>query len=513
VLIRSNSNSDASNFNFLVTSVTDEGNHFHINGTYVSGSAFTNNEVVTFDFYMTGDLGATGPAPSGTGFVKVVSGVLQTPSASIAQADVTSLTSDLALKAPLISPSFTTPSLGVATATSINATTITNDGLGVLTFGSGAKSLQITFGSIGLLTLNGALETFGAGKFIANISGTKTLEIGAANSFTVNVVANGDLAVTANKLSAFAATTSAELAGVISNETGTGSLVFGTSPTIDAPTVSGAAQFTSTTRPTSAGTGFPETTSLMTRLDSETAELFALSTVRRSQLGVYTANGGSANTSNSGDQLSTGLSANARPLVVRYKSLLGSPDLSGTTTVKIRAIRIATQANLYHHSNNANGKHVFAFGANTGTFPAAEADILTARGFGWEIFRNGANTQTVIGLFAHDGTTYVRTDGSGGRSSPVDTLLGSSALNGQVNIIIGLDAAGLVSLWASFTTTAVTTPLARPSSTPILTLAGGPTSGSTGSNGFPAWASLNHSTIVPTAAIAMHIADRLIIID
>ena len=105
VLIRSNSNSDTSNFNFLVTSVTDEGNHFHINGTYVSGSAFADDEVVTFDFYMTGDLGATGPAPSGTGFVKVVSGVLQTPSASIAQADVTNLTSDLALKAPLISPS------------------------------------------------------------------------------------------------------------------------------------------------------------------------------------------------------------------------------------------------------------------------------------------------------------------------------------------------------------------------------------------------------------------------
>jgi hypothetical protein len=41
----------------------------------------------------------------------------------------------------------------------------------------------------------------------------------------------GTIALTANKLSAFAATTSAELAGVISNETGTGSLVFGTSPT------------------------------------------------------------------------------------------------------------------------------------------------------------------------------------------------------------------------------------------------------------------------------------------
>jgi len=42
----------------------------------------------------------------------------------------------------------------------------------------------------------------------------------------------GNLATTAGKLSQFAATTSAELAGVISNETGSGSLVFGTSPSI-----------------------------------------------------------------------------------------------------------------------------------------------------------------------------------------------------------------------------------------------------------------------------------------
>jgi len=60
VVIRSNSNADTSHFNFLVTSVTDEGNHHHINGTYVSGSAFANNEVVTFDFYPTGDKGEIG---------------------------------------------------------------------------------------------------------------------------------------------------------------------------------------------------------------------------------------------------------------------------------------------------------------------------------------------------------------------------------------------------------------------------------------------------------------------
>ena len=47
--------------------------------------------------------------------------------------------------------------------------------------------------------------------------------------------ATGTVALTANKLSVFAATTSSELLGVISDETGTGSLVFATSPTLVTP--------------------------------------------------------------------------------------------------------------------------------------------------------------------------------------------------------------------------------------------------------------------------------------
>jgi hypothetical protein len=46
-------------------------------------------------------------------------------------------------------------------------------------------------------------------------------------------------ALTGSPLSQFAATTSAQLAGVISDETGSGSLVFGTSPTIATPTITG----------------------------------------------------------------------------------------------------------------------------------------------------------------------------------------------------------------------------------------------------------------------------------
>jgi len=92
VVIRSNSNADTSHFNFLVTSVTDEGNHHHINGTFVSGSAFANNEVVTFDFYATGDkgdIGNTGPAgPSNitTSTATTINGLIKGNGSTVSQA-------------------------------------------------------------------------------------------------------------------------------------------------------------------------------------------------------------------------------------------------------------------------------------------------------------------------------------------------------------------------------------------------------------------------------------------
>lgn len=49
--------------------------------------------------------------------------------------------------------------------------------------------------------------------------------------------ATGTVALTENKLSAFAATTSSELAGVISDETGTGALVFANTPTLVTPNI------------------------------------------------------------------------------------------------------------------------------------------------------------------------------------------------------------------------------------------------------------------------------------
>ena len=102
--------------------------------------------------------------------------------------------------------------------------------------------------------LTGPITSVGAATSIASQTGTGTKFVvdtsptlvtpvlGVATATSVNgttIPTSKTLVVTTDKLSALAATTSSELAGVISDETGSGALVFGTSPTIATPTVSG----------------------------------------------------------------------------------------------------------------------------------------------------------------------------------------------------------------------------------------------------------------------------------
>lgn len=104
------------------------------------------------------------------------------------------------------SPTLTTPNIGVATGTTLSLT---------------ADSNQIILNS-----------DEGSG-YTMTITGTAT---GSAKTITLPD-ATGTVALTANKLSVFAATTSAELAGVISDETGSGALVFANTPTLITPNI------------------------------------------------------------------------------------------------------------------------------------------------------------------------------------------------------------------------------------------------------------------------------------
>jgi len=99
-----------------------------------------------------------------------------------------------------------------------------------------------------------AVPTFGG----VNLNGVIVFEGTTANDFetflsvtdptadrTITLPdATGTVALTVNKLSAFAATSSSELAGIISDETGTGALVFANTPTLVTPNI-GAATGTS----------------------------------------------------------------------------------------------------------------------------------------------------------------------------------------------------------------------------------------------------------------------------
>jgi hypothetical protein len=107
------------------------------------------------------------------------------------------------------SPTLVTPVLGVATATSINK----------VAFTAPATSATLALADGSTLTTVGA---FGL-----------TLTTTAATNVTFPTA--GTLTTTGNKLSVFAATSSSELLGVISDETGSGALVFATSPTLVTP--------------------------------------------------------------------------------------------------------------------------------------------------------------------------------------------------------------------------------------------------------------------------------------
>jgi len=101
-----------------------------------------------------------------------------------------------------------------------------------------------------------------AGTFTGNITGDVTGNVsGSSGSTTGNAASVTNGVYTTSKISALAATSSAELAGVISDETGSGLLVFATSPTLTTP-VLGVATATSVN-----GTTIPSSKTLVVTTD------------------------------------------------------------------------------------------------------------------------------------------------------------------------------------------------------------------------------------------------------
>ena len=125
----------------------------------------------------------------------------------------------------------------VLTGTS-NQITITDNGAGSTVVLSTPQNIHTaatpTFSSLNLSATSNQLVLQSAG-----VTGTLTWTPATSSKIITFPNVTGTVALTSNKLSDFAATTSAELAGIISDETGSGLLVFGTNPVLTTPDING----------------------------------------------------------------------------------------------------------------------------------------------------------------------------------------------------------------------------------------------------------------------------------
>lgn len=226
------------------------------------------------------------------------------------------------------SPTLVTPALGAATATSINGLTISTT-TGTLTIANGKT-----------------------------LTASNTLTFTGTDSSSVAFGAGGTVTYTSNKLSVFSATTSAELAGVISDETGTGALVFGTSPTFTTSlltpvvTTSGATSLTLNTNSNS-GPGA-----------SVTVQSGTNSNVNLAPSGTGTVDVGSAR-----------ITSLATPTQSTDAATKAYVDATATGLDVKQSVRMATTANL---TATASGTGLGKTLTNSGSFAVFAVDGVTA---------------------------------------------------------------------------------------------------------------------------------------
>lgn len=192
----------------------------NVTGTLPIANGGTGTTSTTFVNLTTNVTGTLPVSNGGTGITAFGTGVATALGQNVSGSGSIALTT---------SPTFVTPVLGAATGTSLALTggslttrpAATQDGVVVAGRAGGTSSHNVTI----------TPTTLSASRTLTLADGDTTLQAGT-------------MAVTGSGLNQFASTTSAQLAGVISDETGSGSLVFATSPTLVTP-VLGAATGTS----------------------------------------------------------------------------------------------------------------------------------------------------------------------------------------------------------------------------------------------------------------------------
>lgn len=165
----------------------------------------------------------------------------------------------------------------------------------LLTSGSRAMTGNLSMGSSSITNVNqinkvtitqpatGSTLTLADGSTFAT-SGANSITLTSIGPTNITLPTSGTLATLSQNLSAFASTTSAQLAGNITDETGTGSLVFNTSPSLVTPSL-GVATATTINKVTITQ---PATGSTLTIADGVTLTATANATVSGTNSGDQT---------------------------------------------------------------------------------------------------------------------------------------------------------------------------------------------------------------------------------
>jgi hypothetical protein len=312
------------------------------------------------------------------------------------------------------SPTLVTPALG--TPSSGTLTNCTG-----LPFSTGISGLPTTRAGYGITdaAANGAITGSGLTLATARLVGRTTAGTGAPEEISIgaNLTLSGGVlsatgggggggdALVANPLSQFAATTSAQLAGVITNETGTGSLVFATSPTLVTPALGTPSSGTLTSC-----TGLPVSTGV-SGLGTGIAAALAVNT---GSAGAPVLLNGALGTPSSGTLTNcTGLPGSATTgaytaagMTMSTARLLGR---STAATGAVEEITLGTNLSFTGTTLNAAGGGSYSFaatqriyGRNTAGAGAGE-EVTLSQALDWAgstqgslIFR-GASTWTALG--------------------------------------------------------------------------------------------------------------------
>jgi len=352
------------------------------------------------------------------------------------------------------SPSLTTPTLGVASATSINKVAFTTP----------ATSATLTIAD---------------GK---TLTASNTLTFTGTDSSSVAFGSGGTVAYTSNKLSVFAATSSSELAGVISDETGTGVLVFGTAPTFTT-SIDGGATFAAFASSTALTIGYSGTSSSTHNIATGAT---ASGNTKTINIGTGAASGGTSNV-NIGSTAGT-VTVNNDLTVTGNLDVKGTTTFIESTTVQVTDKNLELGKVVTPTDSTADGGGITLLGAtnktitydNANTQWSSNQDWNVASGKAFKINNTSVLNATTLGSgVTGSSLTSVGTIGTGTWQGTVigATYGGTGVNNGSYTITLG----GNVSTAGAFTTsgayaltltTTASTNVTLPTTGTLATLAG-----------------------------------------